>query len=108
MNVRELSSWVATANADNSAATATKAAPSGGLSHFITGISAGFSAAAAGKQLSLKHGSTEIARFYVHNDLTLTFPSPIKLPPATAANLELAASGTGGVIGAATLMGYTL
>jgi hypothetical protein len=105
---REVSSWDETANADNAVATATRAAPAGGLSHFITSVAGGFSAAAAGKTLILKQGVTERARWYVHNSLVLSLPSPIKLDPGTVANLELQASGTLGVIGAATMTGYTL
>lgn len=108
MNAREVSSWAATDNDDNAASTATKAAPTGGVSHFITSVSGGYSAATAGKTLILKAGTTEVARWYVHNSLAVAFSSPIKLPPATVANLELAASGSAGVIGAATMTGYTL
>ena len=107
MVTREKPSWIDTDNATNGVATATRVAPAGGLSHFITGISGLFDAAVAGIQLTLKHGSTEIGRWYVHNELSITFPSPVQLPPATVANLELAAGGAGN-IGAATLIGYTL
>lgn len=106
--VREVSSWVATANADNAAATATKAAPAGALSHYITSISGSFATANTGKALILKQGTTEIARWYVQGNVTLALSSPIKLGPGMAANLELAASGTGGQVGAATMTGYTL
>ena len=105
MICREISSWVSQATADNSAATATKSA-SGKNSHFITGVAGSFSAAAI-KTLILKEGSTELARFHVHNNFSMTFASPIKLQPGTVANLVLAASGTGGVDGTAVLIGYT-
>lgn len=100
-------SWVVTANADNAAATATKAAPSGGISHFVTSISAGFSATVSGALLTLKAGSTEIGRWYVYDSLTLDFPSPIWVTPGDAVSLELAASGGAGTVGAATLTGFT-
>ena len=38
---REAHSWTETDNQDNALATATRAAPSGGIRHFITGVSYG-------------------------------------------------------------------
>jgi hypothetical protein len=104
----EIHSWIAADTADNAAATATKAAPSGGISHYITSVSASFDASVSGAQLILKHGTTEMARWYVYDAFALVFPSAIQLPPGTAANLELAASGTAGTTGAVNLSGYTL
>jgi len=105
---RQISSFVTKDADDNATSTATRAAPDGGLSTYVTSVSGGYSAAAAGKTLILKEGSTEIARWYVHNSFSLSFPSPIKLQPGKVANLELEASGTGGVTGAVTLTGYTV
>lgn len=107
MTVRPVESWIETDNASNATATATRAAPAGGIRHHITGISGSFSAAAAGKQLTLKQGSTELGRWYVTNDLSITFPSPIQIEPAKVANLELAAGGSA-IVGAVNLIGYTL
>ena len=100
------SSWVETDNATNDTATATKAAPSGGIAHYITSISASFDATASGVQLTLKEGTTEVARWYVYDSLVLSFTSPIRLSPATAANLELAAGGAS-IVGAVTMSGDT-
>ncbi len=108
MITRIAGSWVSTANADNALATVTRTAPGNGLRHFITSISASFSAAVAGKLLVLKQGTTEIARWYVHNQLHIVFDSPIEIDPARAISVELAASGTATVIGAATVTGQTL
>ncbi|MAA66532.1 MAG: hypothetical protein CL581_17380 [Alteromonadaceae bacterium] len=108
MICREISSFVATDADVNATSTATKAAPFGGLSTYVTSVSGGYSAAAAGKTLILKEGSTEVGRWYVHDSFSLSFSSPIKLSPGTVANLELEASGTGGVTGAVTLTGYTV
>jgi|TARA_B100000925_G_scaffold287582_1_gene267108 hypothetical protein len=105
---REISSFVATDADNNATSTATRAAPSEGLSHFITSVSGGYSGAAAGKTLILKEGSTEVGRWYVHDSFNLSFSSPIKLSPGTVANLELEASGSGGVTGAVTMTGYTV
>jgi len=107
MTAREKPSWIVTANATNAAATATRAAPSSGLSHFITSVSGSFDGAVAGGQLILKEGATEIGRWYVHNEFHISFPSPVQLQATKAANLELAAGGAG-VVGAATMTGYTL
>ena len=103
----DVPSWCVTTNADNATATATKAAPAGGICHYITSVSGGFSVANAGKTLILKDGTTEVGRWYVTSGQIVCFSSPIKLSPATAANLELAASGTGGQVGAATMTGFT-
>lgn len=107
MSTRQKASWVETDNADNAVATATRAAVAD-QSHFITGISASFSAAAAGKLLLLKEGSVEKMRFHVTNDFSEDFNSPVQLDPGLEANLVLVASGTGAVIGAVNIKGYTL
>ena len=70
----ELHSWVDVDTATNDVATATKAAPSGALCHFITGVSGSFSATASGIALTLKDGSTEIARWYVYDHFAIAFP----------------------------------
>lgn len=102
------SAWTATATADNALATATKAAGGAGVSHYVTGLQASFSAAAAGKLATLKEGASILASFYVHNDLQVTFPKAIKIAANTAVSVELAASGTLGVIGAVNLQGYSI
>ena len=104
----DVPSWCVTTNADNATATATRAAPAGGIRHYITSISGSFTVAqTTAKTLILKDGTTEIARWYVFNSQPVIFASPIRLSAATAANLELAASGTGGQVGAATMSGFT-
>lgn len=100
------STWTVTATADNAATTATKTAESG-KAHYVTGLSASFSAANAGKLLTLKNGTTVIGNFHVHDQRDLVFPSPIRIDTGAAAELSLAASGTGGQIGAVTLTGFT-
>ena len=101
------SSWVHANTADNATATATKAAPSGGISHYITSISGGYSATKSGKTLILKEGSTEVARWYVYDEKTIDFSKPLKLSPGVVANLVLEASGTASNNGTATMTGYT-
>lgn len=107
MTTRPKESWVETDNADDAAATATRAAVAN-QSHFITGVSASFSAAKAGLLLLLKEGSVEKMRWSVTNDFSEDFSSPVTLKAGDAANLVLVASGTGGVIGSVNLKGYTL
>lgn len=99
--------WIAVDSDDNAASNATQAAPDGGQSHYITGISGSYDAAVAGASLQLKEGSNVIATWQVHNSFSETFPSPIQIPPGTATTATLAASGTGGVVGYVNLMGYT-
>lgn len=110
MTKRQYHSWMAADTQDNSKATATRSAPSGGLAHFITSVSGSFDGTAADKALVLKDGSTEVGRWTVPDQaaFALSFLSPVKLSPATAANLELDASGAGGTSGTAVMTGYTL
>lgn len=108
MNVAErCSDWTAQDADDNAASTASKTAPSGGLSHYITGISGSYDAAVAGATLQLKDDTTVIAAWEVHNSLHVSFPSPIKITAGNATSAVLAASGTGGVTGRVNLIGYT-
>ena len=107
MITREYASWIHTNTADNATATATKAAPAGGLRHFVTSIAGGFDATVSGNTLILKDGTTEVGRWIVYDSFALSFLSPIALSAATAANLELEASGTGSLNGTATMTGYT-
>jgi hypothetical protein len=91
-------------SADNAACTSTLAAPTGGMANFVTCIGGGFDSSVIGKTLQLKDGSTVIQTFIVYESLALVFPNPIKTNGA--ANLVLAASGTGGVTGYTTISGY--
>lgn len=106
MSTRQKASWIETDNQTNALATATRAAIVD-QSHFITGVSGSFSAAAAGITLILKEGSTEKARWHVTNQFSEDFGSPIQLDPNNAANLELAAGGAT-IDGSVNLKGYTL
>lgn len=98
--------WSITVTADNAAATVTRAAVTG-QSHYVTGISGGFSAANAGKLMTLKDGAAVIGNFHVHNQRDVPITEPIKLTQGSLAELSLAASGTLGQIGAVTLTGFT-
>jgi hypothetical protein len=80
------------------------AAPSGGLQNFVTCITGGFDDTVSGKLLTLKDGSTTLLQFVVYDSLAFVFPNPIKVNGA--ANLELAASGTGGVTGYTSISGF--
>lgn len=99
--------WVETANADNVAATATRAAETG-KSHYVTSVSASFSASVAGALLTISEGAAEIARVYVHDHAEVSLPKPIEIAEGTAVSAELAASGSAGVVGAVNLTGYTV
>jgi hypothetical protein len=108
MVARELASWIETANVDNLPATVTRAAPAGGIAHYVTSIAGGFSAASVGLKLVLKQGAAEIGRWNVDNSTVLAFSSPIRIEAGKAVSLELDASGTVGVVGSVTLTGYTV
>ncbi len=98
--------WTETATADNSAATATRAAEAG-FAHYVTGISGSFSSALI-KLMTLKDGSTVIGNYHVHNQRDIVFEPPVRISTGAAAVLSLAASGTGGQVGAVTITGFTL
>lgn len=101
--------WTMTTTADNAAATVTKAAETDTLkAHYVTGVHGSFSAAIAGKLMTLKDGSTVIGNFHVHNQRDVLFARPVRITPGAAVELSLAASGAGGTIGAVTLTGFTL
>jgi len=92
--------------ATNDVATATKAAAGEARRHFITHVSASFSAAAIAS-LELRHGSTVIHKWNVHNSLVVNFDHPIELPPNVAANAVLAAGGAT-IVGNVNLSGFTI
>lgn len=98
--------WTETTTADNAAATATHAAETG-KAHFVTSIHASFSATVA-KLLTLKDGTTVIGNFYIYDSGGVTFDSPVRITDATLVELSLAASGTGGNVGAVTMSGYSV
>jgi len=101
-----LNGWIVKANADNAAATATKAA-SPGQAHYITAVAAGFSAAAT-KLLQVKDGDTVIFEAPINTAGTFHFPSPIRGTTGNAVSAVLAASGTAGTIGYVNLVGFTV
>lgn len=100
--------WTVTDTSDNAIAVATKAAEVDTLKHHnITSISGSFNDNALVKLLTLKDGTTVIGNWYVNGQFALTFLNPIRISPGALAKLELAASGTGGKIGAVTMTGFT-
>jgi len=101
-----VSKWTETTTANNSAATATRTAESG-KSHYVTSVHGSFSAANI-KLMTLKDGATIIGNFHVHNQRDVIFDKPVRITQGNAAVVELAASGTGGEIGAVTMCGYTV
>jgi len=102
----EVAEWTETVTANNAAATVTHAAETVGA-HYITSISGSFSAAAI-KLMTLKDGTTVIGNYHIHNADFIPFAKPIRITMGAIAELSLAASGTGGVIGAVTMTGFTV
>jgi len=107
MLIRDFAEWSITTTADNAAATVTRAAEAG-KQHCILSISGSFSAAVAGKLMTLKDGATIIGNFHVHNQRDIVFERPLKLSVNSLAELSLAASGTATQIGAVTMTGFTI
>ena len=97
--------WSASAQGDNAGVTPTKAAEAG-KRHYITSISLSFTTT-AGKGATLAHGATTVRRYQVAQSLVEVFIPPLRCDVNTAAVLTLNASGTGGVIGAANMSGFT-
>jgi len=110
MNVitTKASDWTDTDSQVNSVSTATRAAPSEGLKHYITHVAGGYSSTVSGATLILKEGTTEKMRWRVFDSLAISFDSPIQLSPGTVANLVLEASGGAGNSGDVSMSGYTL
>lgn len=106
-----LNEWGASgASSANSAQTLTKAAPGAGVSHFITQIDISFSAApAAGVLVKLNDGAsgTTIWQgiFNVALTTTVKFDKPLGLSAANAAELVVAAGGSG-IISYANMLGW--
>lgn len=99
--------WVASATADNAVATATRAAAPAGKRHRITGVSASFAAASAGKLLEILDGTDVIWTGYVYDQLSVSFSAPIAGSDGGAVSARLAASGSLATLGAVNLTGYT-
>lgn len=96
----------ATTTADNATATVSSGAPPSGQSNFITHLSGSFSVAqTTGKLMQLLDGATVKWQGHVFNDRDVIFTNPVKIHGN--AQLNLAASGTAGQIGAVSLGWYT-
>lgn len=97
--------WVESDSQDNAEATAEKAAATG-KKHFVSSISASFSASAT-KLLQIKDDTTVIWESYVVNSGQFTFPSPIEITSGKKVSAVLAASGVGGTVGKVNITGFT-
>ena len=102
----DVATWSETTTADNAAATATHVAKSGD-EHYVVSVHASYSVANVGL-VTLKDGSTIIANFYAHDQMNIVFTKPLRITSGAAVELELAASGVGGQIGAVVLTGFTI
>lgn len=101
---RSTSAWTQTASAVAALATASRPAVTYD-EHYITGVSASYSAAQIGL-LQIKDGATVVWEGYVHNQKDVSFPKPLQLTNGNAVSAELTA-GAAGVTGKVTLIGYT-
>lgn len=103
---------VESSTADNAVATATVTA-AGSVRHYIRGVWAGFSAApAAGyKIIQIKFGTTVMLNIEwnpaLYTPFDKPFPCDIHGDYNQAVSAELAASGTGGVLGRVKLFVYS-
>ena len=99
----------ATGSADNATATATLPAPGASLRNFVVKVDASFGTSTVSGLLQVKSGTTVIAEKYVHGSGAFDFPD-LNGRPAINANeamsAELAASGTGGVLGKVFIQGH--
>jgi hypothetical protein len=102
---RSSSTWSVTATATAATATATRGAEAG-RRHYVSGISGGFGAAQIAL-MTLSDGAAVIQNHHVHNQRTVEFAAPVEISEGNAASLALGA-GAAGVVGAATMTGYTV
>lgn len=96
--------------ADNALASVTKAAPAAGTSIHLSTVEGSFTGAGANAVLLIRetnNAGTVIARYVIRGDRQLHFAVPLKLTAATALYIELAASGTAGIIGHLSAHGFT-
>lgn len=101
-----VAAWVVTTLADNVLADATRTAVAG-QSHYVTSIAGSYSAANAGKLMTVGDGGAVVANYHVHNQREIVFAKPLRITAGNSVSLWLAASGTAGQIGAVTMTGYT-
>lgn len=99
--------WTARDGDDNAATAATKTGIAG-QRHVVTSITASFATTpAAPKLLEIKDGTTVIWSAYITAAFTKEFTPPLRISSGADAVGALAASGTGGVVSAVTIAGYT-
>lgn len=99
--------WRETANADNSAATATKTAAAG-KRHTLAVVSASYSSSSTTGLLTITvtlNATSSTITHYVHGADVI--PLEIRGDVNTSVAASLAASGTGGVVGRVNIIGHT-
>lgn len=100
-------SRIATATANNAAATVTIAAPTAGQAIYIIGIHASFTTAlTTAKLMTLTDGTTTFGNWNVFSTLDPQLGAPVKMAPNAQAVISLPASGAVGNVGAVTVEYY--
>lgn len=97
--------WIAKDSDDNALSTASKAAPTNNSRHVIAVVTASYSSSSTTGLLQVKEGTTVIHEHYVHGADVI--PLEYRAAVNTAVSAELAASGTGGVVGKVAVIGHT-
>lgn len=102
-------SWSVTSGLlDNALATATRAAEPG-RRHVMTKIEASYSSSSTSGLLVVRRGSTVIARKHIHGAGAMDLGDPGFVASTNeAVSAELSASGTAGVTGTVTVLGFTV
>jgi hypothetical protein len=77
-----------------------------GKAHYLTTISAGYTAAAIGL-VTIKDGLTVIGEYPIHNADVIQLPTPVKVTDGNNVSIELSASGTAGTLGKIFGVGFT-
>ena len=98
--------WSETTTADNAAATVTHAADTN-RAHYVTSVHGSFSVANV-QLMTLKDGATIIQNYHVNDQRDIIFAKPVRITHGAAVELSLAASGTGGQIGAVSMTGFSI
>lgn len=101
-----VTTWSALGNADNALVTVTQAADARGRSHRVTTILASYSGVSTGL-LRVLQAAVPIAEYVIVNNAVINFSEPLMVGASSALSVTLAASGTAGIIGRVTVVGYT-
>ena len=98
--------WVESGSADNATAVAAKPGEAGKV-HYVSMVRASYSNPSTSGTLTLKIGGMPVAETTIHGDGAIYWVPALQITEGADVSVELAPSGTAGVIGSVILSGYT-